>query len=329
MFIEQFAYPSFFWLLALLPLAVIWIWKRSQSASGLLYSTITEVGYAKRSWRILAMHLPDLMRFLVLILGIIALARPQRVNTSNERFAEGIDIVIAMDISTSMKAMDFKPDRFTAAKEVAARFIASRISDRVGIVVFAGQAFTQAPLTLDYNFLQSMLSQVQMGIIQDGTAIGSGLVTALNRLKDSKAKSKVVILLTDGLNNAGEVDPQTAGDVAANLGIRVYTIGVGAKGKAPFPIDDLGGRQIVYEEVRIDEEMMQGIAKKTNGRYFRATDESALETIYQEISQLEKTKIEQRIYTDYEELFPYFVGAALLLLLLENILRATWLRTFP
>ena len=328
-FVENFAYPYFLWLLVLLPLAIYALWYRKKHQQGLIFSSTESVKNIPQSFRVKWVLLPQLLRLLALTLGIIALARPQRMNTSNEKFAEGIDIVIAMDISTSMKAMDFKPDRFSAAKEVASRFISSRVADRVGIVVFAGQAFTQAPLTLDYNFLQAMLSQVQMGTIQDGTAIGSGLVTAVNRLKDSKATSKVVILLTDGLNNAGEVDPQTAADVAATLGIRVYTIGVGTKGKAPFPIDDVNGRQIVYDDVKIDEEMMTNIAKKTDGTYFRATDEYALEEIYQQISTLEKTKIEQRIYTDFEELFPYFIGIALALLFVEVLLRSTLFRTYP
>jgi Ca-activated chloride channel family protein len=325
--IDQFADKSYLYLLALLPLLAIWmIWRSRKQQSGMQFSStqileqIPAFGWVR--WR----FIPNLLRLLALAFGIIALARPQSTHTSNEKYAEGIDIMLVMDVSTSMKAMDFSPDRFHAAQEVASNFIASRVSDRVGLIVFAAQAYTQFPLTLDYDFAQDMLRDVQMDVIEDGTAIGTALATATNRLKDSKAKSKVVILLTDGQNNHGEVDPLTASEVAATTNVRVYTIGVGKHGKAPYPIPGQGTVQV---DVDIDEPMLKQVAANTGGKYFRATNNGALESIYRDISELEKTKIEQRIYTDAEEVYPFFLWIGLGLLLLEVTLRTTTFRTFP
>ncbi|MEM6336701.1 MAG: VWA domain-containing protein [Bacteroidota bacterium] len=229
-----------------------------------------------------------------------------------------------------MNAQDFRPNRFEAARSVASEFIGSRLSDRIGLIVFAAQAFTQTPLTLDYDFLQEMLRQVEVGRLEDGTAIGMALATAVNRLKDSEAVSKVVILLTDGQNNRGEIDPSTAADVAATMNVRVYTIGVGARGTAPYVTDDpFRGRRTTRLPVQIDERTLQNVAEKTGGKYFRATNADALRTIYNEIGELETTKIEERIYTNYEELYPYFLWPAFGLLLLELLLASTRLRKLP
>lgn len=271
-----------------------------------------------------------MLRLGALVLGILALARPQVHDVNRERYAEGVDIILVLDTSTSMRAQDFRPNRFEAAREVASEFIQSRVSDRVGLVVFAAKAFTQTPLTLDYSFLQRMLADVEIGMIEDGTAIGTALAMAVNRLKDSEAESKVVILLTDGQNNRGEIDPVTAASVAEALGVRVYSIGVGTRGEAPFVIDHpFAGRQIQMVPVQIDEDMLQSVATITGGKYYRATDKTALRAIYEEIGELEKTKIEERIYTDVEERYAAFLWPAFLLLLVEVALSATRLRSFP
>ncbi len=263
-------------------------------------------------------------------LCILALARPQVREVTQERYAEGLDIVLVLDTSTSMRAEDFRPNRFEAAREVASEFIDGRISDRIGLIVFAAKAYTQAPLTLDYQFLQRMLAEVEVGVIQDGTAIGTALATAVNRLKDTVAESKVIILLTDGQNNRGEIDPVTASEVAATLGVRIYAIGVGTYGEAPFVVDrPFGGRQRQMVPVEIDEDMLRSISQGTGGRYFRATNEEALREIYTQIGELEKTEIETRIYTDYEERYIRFLFPGLILVLLEILLSTTLLRRFP
>ena len=265
-----------------------------------------------------------------LALAIVALARPQDPSTTREQFAEGVDIMLVLDTSTSMKAQDFRPNRFVAAREVATDFIRERVSDRVGLIVFAAQAFTQVPLTLDYPFLTEMLAAVEVGIIEDGTAIGTALVTAINRLRDSEAKSKVVILLTDGQNNRGEIDPGTAAEAAAAMDVRVYTIGVGAHGSAPFMADDpFYGQRMMQIPVEIDEDMLESVAEKTGGRYFRATNSGTLREIYTEIGDLEKTKIEERVYTDYAELYHLFLIPAFFLVFVEVALVTTRLRRIP
>jgi len=274
--------------------------------------------------------LPSLLRIGAMVLCILALARPQIREVSQEQYAEGVDIILVLDTSTSMRAEDFKPNRFEAARSVANDFIGGRVSDRIGLIVFAAKAYTQAPLTLDYPFLQTMLSEVEVGAIQDGTAIGTALATAVNRLKDTVAESKVIILLTDGQNNRGEIDPVTASEVAATLGVRIYAIGVGAYGEAPFVVDSpFGGRQRQMVPVEIDEDMLRSITDQTDGQYFRATNKQALREIYTKIGELETTEIETRIYTDYEEHFNRFLLPGLILVLLEILLRTTYLRRFP
>jgi Ca-activated chloride channel family protein len=259
---------------------------------------------------------------------VIALARP-RSSTETERVdVEGIDIVLAMDVSTSMLARDFKPDRINAAKDIAIEFIAQRPSDRMGIVVFAGESYTQCPLTTDRATLINLMKEVQTDLIEDGTAIGNGLATAVARMKDSDAKSRVVILLTDGVNNMGEIDPTMATEIAKTYGIRVYTIGVGANGTAPYPVQTPWGIELQNLQVEIDEALLKSISSETEGRYFRATDNTKLAEIYAEIGQMEKTRTTVDSFPVYKDLFKPYALAALLCLLLELLLGA-FLRRMP
>ncbi len=327
----EFAQPIWLYLLFLVPLMLAWeFWRFRNRFSGLRFSDISHGKVAPPSVWVRIRWLPILLRSAALVLGIFALARPQDRDTIHERFAEGVDIMMVLDTSTSMRAQDFTPNRFEAAREVASEFIQDRISDRVGLIVFAAKAYTQAPLTLDYNFLQQMLGEVEVGVIEDGTAIGTALAMAVNRLKETEAKSKIIILLTDGQNNRGEIDPVTAAEVAEAINVRTYTIGVGAYGEAPFIIDHpFAGRQRRMVPVEIDEEMLSTVAEKTGGKYFRATNKEALSTIYEEIGELEKTKIEERVYTDFNERYAEFLWPAFLLLLVEVALSTTRLRRFP
>ena len=326
----QFASPEFLWLLALLPLWAGWRWWHGRGKGGLQYSNAGVALGAPRGWRTYLVLTPTVLRMGALALGILALARPQLRDVSQQHFAEGVDIVLVLDTSTSMRAEDFRPNRFEAAREVAAEFVQGRTSDRIGLIVFAGKAYTQTPLTLDYSFLLRMLEEVEVGIIEDGTAIGTALATAVNRLKDTDAESKVIILLTDGQNNRGEVDPVTASDVAATLGVRIYSIGVGTRGEAPYPVSSpFGGFRRQMIPVEIDEDMLRTVSGNTGGRYFRATNEDALRDIYTQIGELETTEIETLTYTDYEDHYGRYLGPALLLILLEVLLSTTVLRRFP
>lgn len=326
----DFAQPGWLFLLPLVLLIGLWDWFRARKKVGVRYSSIAVAASVPQSIWARLRWLPTALRMAALTLGIIALARPQDRNDLKQLFAEGVDIVMVLDTSTSMRAQDFKPNRFEAAREVGVDFITGRTSDRIGLVVFAAKAFTQSPLTLDYEFLQEMLSEVEVGAIEDGTAIGTALTVAVNRLKETEAKSKVVILLTDGQNNRGEIDPVTAAEVAKAIGIRVYAIGVGAYGEAPVMIDHpLVGRQQRMMPVEIDEDMLRSVANETGGKYYRATDKQALAAIYDEIGDLEKTKIEEQIYTDFDERYAEFLLPAFLLLLLEVILSSTRLRRIP
>ena len=266
-------------------------------------------------------HLPFTLRLCALCLIIVAIARP-RSSTEMERVdSEGIDIVLAMDVSTSMLARDFKPDRINAAKDIAVEFIAQRPSDRMGIVVFAGESYTQCPLTTDRSTLINLMKEVQTDLIEDGTAIGNGLSTAVARLKDSDAPSRVVILLTDGVNNRGEVHPLTAAEIAKTYGVRVYTIGVGANGMAPYPVMTPWGVEVQQMQVEIDEDLLKQIALETGGMYFRATDNTKLAEIYSEINKMEKTRTTIDSFPVYKELFPRWAFAALVLLLAELLVR--------
>lgn len=271
-------------------------------------------------WAVLH-HIPFVLRTIALVMIVIALARPRSSSNVSKVDAEGIDIVLAMDVSTSMLARDFTPDRLSASKDIAIEFIAQRPSDRMGIVVFAGESYTQCPLTTDRATLINLMKEVQTDLIEDGTAIGNGLATAVARMADSDSPSRVVILLTDGVNNSGEITPLTAAQIAKDYGIKVYTIGVGANGTAPYPVVTPWGVELRDVKVEIDEELLKNIASTTGGRYFRATDNTKLAEIYAEIGRMEKIKTSVETFPVYEELFPKFALAALVCLLLELILK--------
>lgn len=326
-----FLHPELLWLLLLLPaLLIIYIvWRRRQHAS-LRVPSLLFLRDMRGGLRVYLRHSLFALRLVALGLIIVALARPQSSSSWSEDRVEGIDIMLTMDISTSMLAMDFQPNRVEAAKEVAMRFIANRPNDNIGLVVFAGESFTACPLTQDHATLINRLREMTPGMIEDQTAIGSGLATAISRLKDSKTKSKVIILLTDGANNTGNISPKMAADLAKTFGISIYTIGVGSgAGEAPYPIQTALGVVVRNMPVDLDEPTMRQIADVSGGAYFRATDNESLLAIYKKIDQLEKTKLSTRNYhTTYEEFF-VFVLVAALLLLLEFVLRSTVLRTNP
>jgi Ca-activated chloride channel family protein len=306
--------PEYFWLLVIIPLFLgylFWQFFTKRSAS-LTFSSLEKLKGISGNYRVWLVWFTPLLYTVAYTLFVVALARPQLQNTFVERSAEGIDIVISIDISSSMLAEDIKPNRLIAAKEVAADFVEKRVSDRIGINVFARESFTVVPPTLDYGLVKNMLATVDLGMVRDGTAIGMGIATAINRLRDSEAESKVIILLTDGMNNAGEIDPVTAGEMAAAFGIRVYTIGIGTRGTAPYPIDDpIFGRRYQNVPVQIDEEMLQHIANITDGKYWRATDLEEFIEVYNEIDQLEQTEIEEIIYIDFEDLYPLYILAGI------------------
>lgn len=328
----RFANPEFFLLLLLLPVLTLWYFKQSRNKKATLrYSNIGTVKSVNKSPMVRYRHVLFLLRMAVLVLLIVAFARPQSGRTEQKVITEGIDIILAMDISSSMKAMDFKPkNRLEAAKVVAGDFVKGRANDRIGLVVFAAKSFTQCPLTLDYGVLLTFLNQIDIGLIEDGTAIGMAIANCVNRLRDSKSKSKVVILLTDGRNNRGELDPISAAQVAKAMGVRIYTIGAGKHGEAPYPVEDpIFGLRYVNVPVQIDEDLLKEIARITGGRYFRATDRTSLEQIYAEIGELEKTKIEVKEYTRYKELFIPYLSLALGLMMLEIVLANTRFRKLP
>lgn len=326
-----FAHPHLLWLLTvLIPMAVWYLYRTRRGGAALQISTVSGVVRAPKTLRYFLRHVPFALRCAAVATLIVALARPQQVEHNSRTNTEGIDIVLAIDVSGSMLARDFKPDRITAAKEVAGTFIADRRGDRIGLVAFAGEAYTQSPLTTDQGTLQTLLSRIRSGLIEDGTAIGNGLATAINRLRESNAKSKVVILLTDGENNAGQIAPMTAAAIARAQGIRVYTIGVGTRGKAPYPYLDIFGN-ITYQmaDVKIDEKSLTEIARTTGGKYFRATDKAKLQAIYDEINQLEKSRVEITESTLYHEEYLPWAVAALLLLLAEFVLKTFVLKKLP
>ena len=326
-----FEYPKLLWLLLLLiPLTALYIFRELKGrAPSLQVSSLDQWQY-KPSWFKRALrHLPFLLRLAALALLIVAIARPRDSKNFEKVDTEGIDIVLDMDVSTSMLARDFKPDRIGAAKDIAIEFIASRPTDRIGIVVFAGESYTQCPVTTDRITLINMMKEVQTGLIEDGTAIGNGLATAVARLKDSDAKSRVVILLTDGVNNRGEIAPETAAEIAKTYGIRVYTIGVGAKGDAPYPVQTPWGIQVQNMKVEIDEELLQKIAETTGGKYFRATDNTKLMEIYGEINKMEKNRTTVDSFPVYSERYMDFAIWALVLLLLELLFKFVILKKLP
>lgn len=326
-----FEYPNLLWLeLLLIPLAALYLWRCLKGREPSLI--VPGLGqWDARSGRLgaWARHLPFILRMIALAAIIVAIARPRSSENFEKIDTEGIDIVLTMDVSTSMLARDFKPDRISAAKDIAIEFIASRPADRMGIVVFAGESYTQAPLTTDRATLINLMKEVETGLIDDGTAIGNGIATAVARLKDSDAKSKVIILLTDGMNNSGEVAPLMAAEIAKTYGIRVYTIGVGAMGEAPYPFMTPWGVQVQNVKVEIDEDLLRQIADTTGGKYFRATNNTKLMEIYSEINQMEKTRTTVDSFPVYSELFMRFALIALFALLGELLLRFIILRRIP
>ena len=329
--IMHFASPYYLWLLTLLvPMIGYYVWRTLQGGAAIRISSVAGVVRAPKTVRYYLRHLPFALRAAAFALLVVALARPQDVEQNVRTNTEGIDIMLAIDVSGSMLARDFKPDRITAAKEVAGSFIADRYGDRIGLVAFAGEAFTQSPLTTDQSTLQTLLARIRSGLIEDGTAIGNGLATAINRLRESEAKSKGIILLTDGVNNRGEIAPLTAAEIAKAQGIRVYTIGVGTEGMAPYPaIDMFGNITFVNQKVEIDEKTLTAISDMTGGKYFRATDKAKLKAIYDEINQLEKSKVEVTEHVSYHELYLAWVLAALALLLAEFLLANLVLKRIP
>lgn len=326
MLLVVYANPKLLYLLLLIPALVGWyIYRLHKSRAALIISTAKHLDNTGKSVKVYLRHLPFALRMLALALAIIALARPQSTNIQRNVTTEGIDIVLSLDVSGSMLARDFKPDRLEAAKSLGINFISGRANDRIGLVIFAGESFTLCPLTTDRATLINQFKAVDIGVLEDGTAIGSGLATAISRIKDSDAKSKVIILLTDGVNNRGEIAPMTAAEMAKTFGIRVYTIGVGTYGTAPYPVQTPFGTRYQDVQVEIDEDLLKGIAQMTGGEYFRATNNKALEQVYQKIDQLEKSKIEVNEYAKREEMYRGWLLAAFILLLLEFVLRRTYL----
>jgi Ca-activated chloride channel family protein len=325
----EFANPKLLWLLLLVPLAIIWyILRHKKQEASVTFSDLKGMVKLPRTWKAWFRHLLFGLKMAALAMLIVALARPQSSSTNSTSNIEGIDIVMAMDVSGSMLARDLKPDRLTAAKEVASNFVKDRPGDRMGLVIFSGETFTQVPLTTDHGVMLNMLAEMKNGLIEDGTAIGDGLATAISRLKDSEAISKVIILLTDGMNNAGSVDPYTAAEIAKLYGIRVYTIGVGTYGMAPYPAKTPFGTTVMQQiKVEIDEKLLTTIANSTGGKYFRANNNKKLDEIYQEIDKLERSKIEVTEFRRLHEEFYPLVAWALALLLLEFLLRKTIFRT--
>lgn len=325
-----FEYPYLLFLLLVPALLVLrYVWQEiKEKRPHVRVSNAAAWEAGGRSVLEIVRHIPFVLRTAALCLLVIAIARPRSSSQIEKVDTEGIDIIFAMDVSTSMLARDFEPDRLSAAKDIAIEFIASRPSDRMGIVVFAGESYTQCPLTTDRATLINLMKEVQTDLIEDGTAIGNGLATAVARIKDSDAKSRVVILLTDGVNNMGEIDPEMATEIAKTYGIRVYTIGVGANGEAPYPVQTPWGIELRRISVEIDEALLKTIADGTGGRYFRATDNTKLSEIYAEIGQMEKTRTSVDSFPVYKDLYKGFALAALICLLLELLLNA-FLRKMP
>ena len=331
----EFANKEYFLLLLLLVPYVFWYFMfRKKSEPTLRMGDTYAYQFAHKSWRMRLLHIPMLLRCVVFALVVVIMARPQTMNSWDSRTTEGIDIMLAMDVSTSMLAEDHKPNRMEAAKSVASEFIADRSNDNIGLTIFAGEAFTQCPMTTDHTSLLNIMQGVRTdivtrGLISDGTAVGMGLANAVSRLKESKAKSKVVILLTDGSNNMGDISPMTSAQIARSLGIRVYTIGVGTNKVAPYPMPVAGGVQYVNIPVEIDTKTLSDIAAVTDGNFYRATNNRELKQIYKDIDKLEKTKMNVTKFSKRYEAYQPLAMSALLLLLLEILLRTTVLRRIP
>lgn len=326
----QFANPTYLYLLLIIvPLIAWYIVRLSKTQASFKLASTNAFSKKNRGFRTYLRHLPFALRMIALALIIVVIARPQAVDSWEKSETQGIDIVLALDVSGSMLAQDLQPNRLEAAKKVAAEFITDRKNDNIGLVIFAGESFTQCPMTTDHKVLLNLLNGIDFGMIEDGTAIGLGLANAVNRLKDSDSKSKVVILLTDGSNNRGQIAPLTAADLAKSYGIRVYTIGAGTKGMAPTPVQTPFGMRLQNMPVDIDEKTLSEIASLTGGKYFRAEDTDGLRGVYNEIDDLEKYLISVQNVTRKQELFLPFALFALGLILAELILRRTWLRNIP
>lgn len=323
-----FANPEYlFLLLILLPIIGWYIYELRKSDASVQVSDTRVLAAQPKSMRIWLLHVPFVLRIAVITLISIALARPQLTNKWSSQSTEGIDIMMALDISGTMLAEDLRPNRLEAAKKVASDFVIARPNDQIGLVVFAGESFTQCPLTTDHAVLVNLFKSVEYGMVEDGTAIGLGLANAVNRMKDSETKSKVIILLTDGSNNRGDIDPQTAAEIAKTYGIRVYTIGVGSYGQARVPVQTPIGKQYITMDNEFDETTLRSIAETTGGQYFRAKDNTSLKAIYDQIDQMEKTKLRVREFSKHTENFMPFLYAALICLLLELIIRYFVIRT--
>ena len=324
----SFASPGYlFLLLFLIPVVGWYIYELHKADASVQMSSASTLKRSARSWRVYLLHVPFVLRVAAITLLSIALARPQLTNRWSSESTEGIDIMMALDISGTMQAEDLNPNRLEAAKQVASDFVIARPNDQIGLVVFAGESFTQCPLTTDHAVLVNLFKSVKFGMIEDGTAIGLGLANAVNRMKNSPTKSKVVILLTDGSNNRGDIDPLTAAEIAKTFGIRVYAVGVGSHGQARVPVQTPMGVQYMTMDSEFDETALQNIASTTGGQYFRATDNNSLKQIYEQIDQLEKTKLRVREYAKHTDTFAPFLMAALLCLLAEILLRYFVLRT--
>ena len=327
----EFTNPLWLTLLAVLPL--IWFWKKWRMADSSPEFNFSDIGplESATTWKNHLFPIPGILRYLALIFLIIALARPQLSLKEEEVKAEGIDIILAIDLSSSMLAQDFQPDRLSVSKQVAIEFVNKRSYDRIGLVVFSGESYTQVPLTTDHTIVKSFLSELEVGRLKDGTAIGMGLASAVNRLKDSESKSKVVILLTDGVNNAGYVKPLTAAEIAKEFEVKVYTIGVGSEGSARSPVNKRSDGRYVFgmARVEIDEALLREISEMTGGKYYRALDSESLQRIYQEIDTLEKTEIEVNVFKRYSDEFRFLVMGALIILMIEFLLSKIVLRSIP
>jgi len=325
-----FANPGFLFFLVVIPALVVWyFYRRSRNHADLRVSCTEGFDGMGKNLRFYLNHSLYVIRLLAITLLIVAMARPQTSLSRQDITVEGIDLVLALDVSGSMLAMDFKPDRLEAAKDVAIEFIDGRPNDRIGLVIFSGETFTQCPMTTDHSVLKNLFRDIHSGMIDDGTALGDGLATAVNRLRGSKAISKVIILLTDGVNNMGSLDPRSAAEIAKLYGIRIYTVGVGTIGKAPYPIQTPFGMQTQMMDVKIDEALLQEIAKMTDGKYFRATNNAKLRQIYQEIDKMEKSKIDVTEFRKKKEEFLPLVLLAFLLIGLETLLRYAYLKNIP
>ncbi len=325
-----FAYPIVLWFLLLIPGIIYWFWKKQNKISpDFNFSSLQIFSRAPKTLKEKLANIPAWLRILSIAFFIIAAARPQSFSSGENIYTEGIDIAMLLDISGSMLAEDFKPNRVEAAKKVIDDFIAGRTNDKIGLVVFSGESFTQCPLTIDYSVLRNLLKEIHTGMIEDGTAIGNAIANGVNRLKDSKSKSKVMILLTDGVNNRGEIDPLTAAQIAQKFGIRIYSVGVGTIGDAPYPFQTPFGIRYQMVPVEIDENILKQISSITGGKYFRATDNRKLVQIYEEIDRLEKTRAEITSYRNAKELFYRWAFVGLFLLLADVGLSRTYLRRLP